>query len=947
MANIGDLKVWVQFDDRALRSSIRKVKSDMKNMWETARKENQKTAKSYGSLWRAIAWALSIGAIIWFTKQLLTLWSSLEETQSKFDTVFGGISKKMNEDFENIARTVWRSSMELKSFGATIGDLLNPLWFNQEAVGELSKEIVKLWVDLASFNNVSDDQAINALTKGLLGEREALKSLGIAINETEVKQKAMNLWLYNGKGLISAQAKALATYELYLKKTKKAQWDAVRTGASFENMLKRLKGTIKDTFAKAGQDVARDTAWILQTLDVFVQKYWAAIMQAFIELWWAFKSVFSWMSSIVNDFASIFWMEIGESVNWLEVFGDAIMILFNVLGAWVRGVSFMLSSFIKLVIGVGKDMVNSFSWAFKIVGSLFGALWNVAKVVGEGIANNIIAGIINMVSGAIDKINEFIRKAESLLGVSIGKLSPVAKRSYVDLVSASKGAFDKVAKSSNDFTSSFWENTAKAFWEVKNNFYNMGAEIIKSNNKVKSKLKHNNDIVKGDYKTTFTSIGDIMKMAWDSWWAMGDAIGKGAWKWWKAWKKMWKEFEKAMKVIEKSYDKMKDKNKDWVDASEKYKEEIKWFNDEIESSLRWIRNEIRWLQNEYVDAVNEINNTRYEDINSNLDDFLRTQVENQVEIEKSIKEQKEEIKKLNEEYEWWDMDRKDFLENQKELNKELLELNQKLLDVKLNIKEATNGEGESLVGLLEEERKRAEMSEERRAAYDFKKQQEKVNKEADLNIELEKKKLEESKKRLEQQQKIYTFFREKNLKNEEQLNELMKTAQFERLETEEQNLILKLARDKFKLEEQKRQMIAMQREVAWATINLSNEVHRVLMENTNAMSNKYRALVREIQSAIVKQRELNAIRRSQWFAGWWYTWDGGVNDIAWVVHKGEYVVPQWMVKQNRDLIRSLENMRWRWYSDGWYVSKKVQNNTINNYGAWDYWSNFDKLKWKL
>jgi hypothetical protein len=111
------------------------------------------------------------------------------------------------------------------------------------------------------------------------------------------------------------------------------------------------------------------------------------------------------------------------------------------------------------------------------------------------------------------------------------------------------------------------------------------------------------------------------------------------------------------------------------------------------------------------------------------------------------------------------------------------------------------------------------------------------------------------------------------------------------------------------------------------------------------MTNEYRALIGQINGAIVKQRELNSARASKWFAWWGYTWDGGLNDVAWVVHKWEYVVPQWMVKQNRALIGKLEGMR-NGYSEWWHVTNKVQNNTINNHGAWDYWSNFEKLKWK-
>jgi hypothetical protein len=136
---------------------------------------------------------LSIAAIAGFSYQLLKLGSDLTETQSKFDVVFGTIAEQVNSDVENMADTLGRSKLELKGYVATLGAMLEPLLGSKEATAELSKEIVKLGVDLASFNNVSDEQAINALTRGLLGEREALKSLGISILEAEVSQKAYQL----------------------------------------------------------------------------------------------------------------------------------------------------------------------------------------------------------------------------------------------------------------------------------------------------------------------------------------------------------------------------------------------------------------------------------------------------------------------------------------------------------------------------------------------------------------------------------------------------------------------------------------------------------------------------------------------------------------------------------------------------------------------------------
>ncbi|HSH50735.1 MAG TPA: hypothetical protein VK982_03330, partial [Bacteroidales bacterium] len=51
-----------------------------------------------------------------------------------------------------------------------------------------------------------------------------------------------------------------------------------------------------------------------------------------------------------------------------------------------------------------------------------------------------------------------------------------------------------------------------------------------------------------------------------------------------------------------------------------------------------------------------------------------------------------------------------------------------------------------------------------------------------------------------------------------------------------------------------------------------------------------------------------------------YTGDGGKYEPAGIVHKGEYVIPAWMVKQNRGLIGALESQRTRGYAVGGYVN---------------------------
>ncbi|WP_299988716.1 hypothetical protein [uncultured Pontibacter sp.] len=66
------------------------------------------------------------------------------------------------------------------------------------------------------------------------------------------------------------------------------------------------------------------------------------------------------------------------------------------------------------------------------------------------------------------------------------------------------------------------------------------------------------------------------------------------------------------------------------------------------------------------------------------------------------------------------------------------------------------------------------------------------------------------------------------------------------------------------------------------------------------------------------------------FAEGGYTGDGGKYQEAGIVHKGEYVIPQWMVKQNKSLISSLEAQRTRGYAEGGSVAAAMADSVNPN-----------------
>lgn len=66
------------------------------------------------------------------------------------------------------------------------------------------------------------------------------------------------------------------------------------------------------------------------------------------------------------------------------------------------------------------------------------------------------------------------------------------------------------------------------------------------------------------------------------------------------------------------------------------------------------------------------------------------------------------------------------------------------------------------------------------------------------------------------------------------------------------------------------------------------------------------------------------------FASGGYTGDGNKYEVAGVVHKGEYVIPAWMVRRYGGLIANIERVRTRGYAEGGFVGERliVDNTTI-------------------
>lgn len=177
--------------------------------------------------------------------------SNLEEQVNKFNVVFGESRDSVRKWSQEFADGIGRSERQIVQFMASSQDLFVPLGFASDKAEDLSKEITKLSIDLASFNNKSDADVLNDLQAALTGSGEVMKKYGVILSEAAVKQELLNMGL--DPKTVDDQAKVQARLNIILRGTTAAQGDAERSGSSYANQMKALEGTVEDIQAELGE----------------------------------------------------------------------------------------------------------------------------------------------------------------------------------------------------------------------------------------------------------------------------------------------------------------------------------------------------------------------------------------------------------------------------------------------------------------------------------------------------------------------------------------------------------------------------------------------------------------------------------------------------------------------------------------------------------------------
>ena len=229
----------------------------------------QSMAKKAGAV---LASAFAVKKLVDFGSQCIKLGSDLQEVQNVVDVTFPQMNKQIDNFAKNAAASFGLSETMAKKFTGSFGAMAKAFGFGEQQAYEMATSLTGLAGDMASFYNISQDEAFTKLKAVFSGETEVLKDLGIVMTQAALDQYA----LANGYGkttkAMSEAEKVALRYKFVTDQLSLASGDFIRTSDGWANQVRVLKLQFDSLKATIGQGLINVLTPVIKVINTIIGK---------------------------------------------------------------------------------------------------------------------------------------------------------------------------------------------------------------------------------------------------------------------------------------------------------------------------------------------------------------------------------------------------------------------------------------------------------------------------------------------------------------------------------------------------------------------------------------------------------------------------------------------------------------------------------------------------
>ena len=368
--------------------------------------------------------------------------SDLAEVQNVVDVTFGSATEAINSWSKECLAAYGMNEVSAKRYAGTIGAMLKSSGLAGDAIVDMSKDMVGLAGDMASFYSLDLETAFEKIRSGISGETEPLKQLGINMSVANLEAYALSQGITTAYNEMSQAEQVMLRYNYLMSTTADAQGDFARTQDSYANQTRLLS----ESWLEFTGIMAEQLLPVLTTIVSWLNNIVAFLTEnadmvsavlvglattvGILAVAWVVHAAAQWLAVAANQ--ALIVSLLSNPILWIALI---IGVLVAAMYRWIQSIGGVKNAWeiCKLALIVGWNAVKlafftGVYWVIDLVDKLK-LCWQKA---GVAIANfmgdmkvSVLTILQNMINGAIDIINKFIGVLNKIPGVSIDAIEHV------------------------------------------------------------------------------------------------------------------------------------------------------------------------------------------------------------------------------------------------------------------------------------------------------------------------------------------------------------------------------------------------------------------------------------------------------------------------------------------------------------------------------------------
>lgn len=267
-----ELRVVIRAETGDLRRQLNQLTNQLNQTNNNVNRSTRSMRSSFSGLVKKIGLAYLGKQLLDFGKSCVQLGSDLQEVQNVVDTVFSSMTDKVDEFAKSAAQSFGLNETTAKKYVGLYGAMAEQFGFTEEQAYNMSTALTGLAGDVASFYNITSDEAYTKLKSVFSGETETLKDIGIVMTQAALDQYALANGYSRTTSEMTEQEKVALRYKFVMEQLTNAQGDFVRTTDNWANQVRILQLQFESLKATIGQGLILALTPAIKALNILLGK---------------------------------------------------------------------------------------------------------------------------------------------------------------------------------------------------------------------------------------------------------------------------------------------------------------------------------------------------------------------------------------------------------------------------------------------------------------------------------------------------------------------------------------------------------------------------------------------------------------------------------------------------------------------------------------------------